>query len=502
MSVARQDLKAHQAQVGAFPPRAARRKRRTDRRGVALVMVLGAITVLTVFLTELQEETSSELSSALAERDAVRAEYFARSAVNLSRLLIAMEPNIRKGNPLFQMLAPQLPVWKYQDTALGSFNDAESGKSFSSLLNADPSTGKNLGLSGGHFELTIVDEDSKININTAAQNDASTRVILEAQLLGLMSSQEYNTLFEGRDLDNQFSNRQIICGALIDWADSSNAGNEDLDTCDPTNDRNTTTGTEDNFYQMIGLGYQRKNAAYDSLQELRLVRGISDDFWATFIEPDPSNPDKRNVTVWGQGGQVGKGGKGPINVTTANAQTLLGVICSDKEAGPTFCADPTQVVAFLQLVTMAQAILPPGVPLFNSGNDLVGFLTDPSGQAPKKGKSAQMPSVGSMVLPMLTPMLPTPLKAVKFQNGPLLAKQFGNTSKIFSIYADGVVPGFRKTTKVRIHAVVDFGSRPEVLGEAFSAISGGGNGAQIPAAALDALKRSDPAGNVIYWRVE
>ena len=64
----------------------ARRKRRAKERGVALVLVLGAITILTVFLTELQEETSSELSSALAERDRLRAEYYARSAVNLSRL--------------------------------------------------------------------------------------------------------------------------------------------------------------------------------------------------------------------------------------------------------------------------------------------------------------------------------------------------------------------------------------------------------------------------------
>ncbi len=41
--------------------RAVRRKGRVDERGVALILVLGAITVLTVFLTQLQEETSSEL---------------------------------------------------------------------------------------------------------------------------------------------------------------------------------------------------------------------------------------------------------------------------------------------------------------------------------------------------------------------------------------------------------------------------------------------------------
>ena len=69
-----------------------RRPKRADQRGVALVMTLGAITVLTVFLTELQDQTASELSAALSERDALRAEYYARSAVNLARLLIAIEP--------------------------------------------------------------------------------------------------------------------------------------------------------------------------------------------------------------------------------------------------------------------------------------------------------------------------------------------------------------------------------------------------------------------------
>ena len=43
-----------------------RRPRRADKRGVALVMTLGAITVLTVFLTELQDQTASELSAAVA----------------------------------------------------------------------------------------------------------------------------------------------------------------------------------------------------------------------------------------------------------------------------------------------------------------------------------------------------------------------------------------------------------------------------------------------------
>ena len=77
-----------------IPP--ARRHRR--RRGMALIMVLAALTVLTVMLTEVQDESSAELGSALSARDALIAEYSAKSAVNLSRHLITVgreTPTIR-----------------------------------------------------------------------------------------------------------------------------------------------------------------------------------------------------------------------------------------------------------------------------------------------------------------------------------------------------------------------------------------------------------------------
>ncbi len=93
----------------------ARARRRNKERGIALIMVMGAIAVLTVMLAEFQDDTSTELASATADRDSVQAEYMARSAVNLSRLLIATEPTIRQAvAPLFMMMKrtpPQLPVW-------------------------------------------------------------------------------------------------------------------------------------------------------------------------------------------------------------------------------------------------------------------------------------------------------------------------------------------------------------------------------------------------------
>jgi general secretion pathway protein K len=483
--------------------RAKKRKKRVDTRGVALVMTLGAVTVLTVFLTELREQTSADLSAALSERDALRAEYYARSAVNLARLLIAIEPEVRKSIPFLGQKIPQIPVWEFTDMVLGPFNDKVGAQSFNSLINADPMGGKNLGLTGGgHYELKIVDEDSKININTAAKSLPGPEDRLGSQLLGLFAPQNYNPLFEGRDADNQFSDRQTICGALIDWADDD----ENLYACDPHgSSASASKGSEDNFYQMIGLGYRRKNAAYDSLEELRLVRGVSDDFWTTFVDPDPSDAHKRIMTVWGQD---------KINVNTANAQTLLAITCSSATPESTLCTDVTQMMGFIQGVTLVRSFTM-GAPLFTSGND---FIKTMAGSGPMS--------------PVLNALGVQP---VKFRSEAEVRSQVGVASKMFSIYATGVVPGFRRTTRVTIHAVVDFRSAQEI-GDAFGGIGGGqqqagGAAAGVAGGALAGAARgltppggglggnnqpasqatpeqiaavmaANPAGNVVYWRVE
>ena len=147
---------------------------RRRRRGMALILVLAALTVLTVMLSEIQDESSAEFGSALSARDALVAEYAAKSAVNLSRLLIAAEPTIRRSLTLVFALVGgprQVPVWAYADRILGAFNDLDGADSFASLAGVDPKLGKNLGFKGGGFRLEIVDEDSKINFNVAARGD-------------------------------------------------------------------------------------------------------------------------------------------------------------------------------------------------------------------------------------------------------------------------------------------------------------------------------------------
>ena len=98
---------------------------------MAIVLVLSALTILAVMLAEFQDETSAEFGSSLSQRDAIKAEYAARSAVNLSRLLIAAEPTIRKPLAVLGMMMnqpiSQVPVWEFADQILGAFND-DTGK--------------------------------------------------------------------------------------------------------------------------------------------------------------------------------------------------------------------------------------------------------------------------------------------------------------------------------------------------------------------------------------
>ena len=152
--------------------------------------------------------------------------------------------------------------------------------------------------------------DSLFNKSTPARGDAFSQARLAAQLIGLLSGPQYDPMFSSRDADGQFSDRQAICGAIIDWTDPD----QEAYVCDPHSGSAQQAGAEDSYYQLLKKPYPRKNAAFDSIEELRLVRGVGEDFWATFVDPDPSRPEKRVMTVWGQG---------KVNVNTANPQTCL-----------------------------------------------------------------------------------------------------------------------------------------------------------------------------------
>lgn len=448
-------------------------------------MVIGSLTILAVMLSEFQDEMSTEFGSAMSDRDALKAEYAARSAINLSRLLIAAEPTVRQSAGLLLSALggggkpPQIPIWAFSDQILGAFNDAEGAERFRSLANADIAQGQGLGLEGAGFTVRIVDEDAKIGLNNAARSSFGARDV-GRQVMGLIGGPQYDPLFDRRDEDGDYSSRQDICGAIIDWVDA----NQDMESCDFSAQTATSAPAEDAYYRNLPDSYMRKNAPFDSLEELRLVRGIGDDFWATFIEPEPDDPGQRPVSVWSQG---------KININTTNPRTLLSYICSWAVPGTSLCTDPALQLNFLSMMSIAQGMVV-GIPIFRSPKQLREAL---------EGKGPFASFVESAGIPKIEF-----LSANSFDDGLALE------SKVFSVYAEGYVRQGKRETLVRIMAVVDFRRAPTVEGLANQALGGanpaqGTAGAQAAAAdpedtqstGIDGALVPSTAGRVVYFRV-
>jgi general secretion pathway protein K len=465
--------------------RGQKRPNRRSERGIALMMVTGAIVVLTVMLAEFQEETGAEVAAATASRDALIAEYNARSAIQLARLLIAAEPTIRSAvAPLFMMMRrtpPQLPVWEFADRILGAFNGEDQGAAFRDTLGVGGNEGKNIRLTDGHFELAIVDEDAKINLNQGSSNDIA-RIRLGKEIFGLIGMPQFDPLFSQPDADGQFTDRKQLCQAVIDWADVDDTAF----VCDFSATAQSA-GSEDSYYANLKKPYRRKNASFDSLEEVRMVRGFGEDVWATFVDPEPDKPKKRPLTVWGSGA---------VNINTASPQTLHAMVCSGAPEAE-LCTDASQASMFIMGFTMAKGISM-GAPLFGNANDFVQAIT---------GKGQIGPILKGLGL-----------KPVKLKSEAEFAKTISAESKVFSMYAVGVKKGYKRETRVRVHAVVDFRTAP-ALGSALSALgaaAGGANGAAGTTAGSPgttagatgqtagdpALTRPSTGGQVIYYRVQ
>jgi general secretion pathway protein K len=105
-----------------------------------------------------------------------------------------------------------------------------------------------------------------------------------------------------------------------------------------------------------------------------------------------------------------------------------------------------------------------------------------------------------------------------------VAAGISTESKMFSIYADGVVPGYRKETRVRVHAVIDFRTAMPI-GDPMQLMAQNGQANPQQSAtqktpkpgtdaannvdpstmspeAIQAAMTSNPGGNIVYWRIE
>ena len=307
------------------------RNRGPAQRGVILVMVLAVTAIISFLVLDLNANMFVvQKATHIADRRTV-AYYNARSAVNLGRLTLVLQGLVNgqlSGQQQGSSNGVDVTPWS---SMLFDFFASEDSRNtlLEGFAGIPGDLVKGFAVFDGDFAVTVVDEDGRINVNVAAQGDESQQFI-DRVLSWLVAPEQYEDLFSKEAADGQITTRDQLVAAMIDWAD--------------TNDQmyqraGASRGAEDNIYQTLPHPYVRKDCPYDSLEELRRVRGVGEDFWATFVDPDPVDPDARTLTVWGQG---------KININAAPPRVLAAVICAlamDQRA-----CDPRHFERVLMLV--------------------------------------------------------------------------------------------------------------------------------------------------------
>ncbi|MFE8596783.1 type II secretion system minor pseudopilin [Archangium violaceum] len=321
----------------------ARRDARGNRRqrGVALIIAVVAITILTVVATEFAYNTRVDLQLAANQRDEVQAMYMARSGVALSRLLLRFQkqvdqtpiPNI--GGLLSQLTGGaggaggaaggqqpasslNIQLWKLARvdchmlkglTAGGGLESEEEDDTpalpplsdeddkGAGELSLGPSR-RSFGGFSGCFLATIQDEEEKLNLHrlNAGTGDALPTAM---RLMDLLNDKRFEFLFSKEDANGVRVTPPDVIIAIKDWVDEDKTQS----AFDPNNAVSPFAAgfsDENGPYSRFDPRYESKNARFDSMDELYRVHGVNDRFMAAFRDRLTVYPDvnsKPNVNT-------------------------------------------------------------------------------------------------------------------------------------------------------------------------------------------------------------
>jgi len=256
-----------------------------NRSGMALLMVLVTIAILSAVIVDFVYQTRINVRIAGNVRDRLKAYYLARSAVNLSRLVLHFQGQVDKFTGGMLKLYQIIPI---ESDLAKAMTSGEMGEAFG-LEGLNLGTTRGFGEFDGNFFSEIRDEYEKINLNSL-ESITSIAAPVSAQILALIGGPRYETMFEGPDADGQYNTPADIVVALHDWIDADttfDTFNPDVLILDPFSQATLFmpgTSGEDSRYDMLKDPYQNKNDPFFSVDELYMIRGVNDDFMEEFGE--------------------------------------------------------------------------------------------------------------------------------------------------------------------------------------------------------------------------
>ncbi|MCS6914783.1 MAG: type II secretion system protein GspK [Myxococcales bacterium] len=260
-------------------------RRRRQQKGIALLTVTVAIALIGATVGEFAYNARIDLEAAANSRDMLRAEYLARSAIQLGQLLIAVQGGLGRtlgSNPATAGLADSIVLTDYAGFLVQAFGgDKEAREGLGGLLGLDLGSVEGLGSGRGtSMDLEIQSEEGKVfvncggGLNTETPEARTRRRGLFLLINSLIRPPRYSRMFNIPDRDGVLITYEELPRAIIDWTDV------DVQRYDPDGN---ATASEDR-YDRGRDRYEAHNHFMDTVEELMLVRGVSEDFWAAFGE--------------------------------------------------------------------------------------------------------------------------------------------------------------------------------------------------------------------------
>jgi general secretion pathway protein K len=214
-----------------------------DERGIALILVLWVMTLLSVMATQFAYSMRSEASITRNFREETEAHYLSKAGVHLAVREILQEADLHTRDGSRNLAFFKIPPVKAAEEPVHPKAPNRSG-----IRVGDQEVGL--------VEYEIRDEDGKLNLN--GLNDQQTKLLLK----------QCGGMEEGAELDE-------LVNSIMDW--------KDLDQ------NHRAGGAEDDYYESLDPPYQSKDANFDTLEELLLVKGMTRDLY------DRITP---HLTVW------------------------------------------------------------------------------------------------------------------------------------------------------------------------------------------------------------
>jgi type II secretory pathway component PulK len=239
-----------------------------DRRGIALIIVMVCITVLSILAAGFAYSMKVETKLAMNANSESELLALGKSGVAMAQWVLAQ-----------QLTITQEPY--------DSLNQKWAGGSGSMMTSNSPLADvflDNIQLGRGSFSLKIVDNERKININMADQ----TLLDQAMRLIGVDAGEA-----------------GPITASILDWIDPDKSQH--------------VGGTESDTYESSDPPYKSKDGPMDELNELLLVRGIREMpeiYWGGVMSERMPSAFQNKLGVQPPGGQPAPSGVGLVDLFT------------------------------------------------------------------------------------------------------------------------------------------------------------------------------------------